>query len=65
MYAPLRVDHMRQVHGRKERLDQLLAELAFHETVGRDLARVAAVDGQLERNAFHKWNGQRILHVAR
>ena len=31
------VDHVRQVHGREELLDELLAELALHERVRRDL----------------------------
>jgi hypothetical protein len=52
-----RVDHVREVHLSCEKLlDQLLAKLALHERVGRDLANIAGTTsivarlaGQLEK----------------
>src|SRR5215510_11617466 len=44
--SPRSVNHMGQVHTRKEHLDQLLPKLTLHERIGRnhpDVARTAAV----------------------
>ena len=64
------VDDVRQVHRREELLDQLLAELALHERVGRDhpdVARPVAApsggDGQVEEPLGER-HAERVLPVA-
>ena len=59
---PAGVDDVRQVDTREELLDQLLAELALHEAVGRDLPREAALHRERD-DSFQERHGQRILHV--
>ena len=49
-----RVDHMGQIDIREKLLDQLLAELALHERVGGDLARVAGTVRRRPRMASWK-----------
>ncbi len=53
-----------QVDGRQVLLDELLAELALHERVGRDLADVAALARELEE-ALAERRGQRVLAGSR
>ena len=61
--APLVSMTWGEVDGGDELLDELLAELAFHEAVGRDLAGVAAGDGE-DSYAFEEGHGQGVLPVA-
>ena len=66
---PRGVDDVRQVHRREELLDQLLAELALHERVGRDHpdepGRSAVVTGEGEvEEPLGERHAERILPVA-
>src|SRR5262249_24947676 len=45
--SPGSVNHMGQVHARKELLDQLLPKLALHERIGRDHTDIACTEAVL------------------
>ena len=61
--GPARVDDVREVCLRKKLLDELLAKLALHKRVGRDLPGESACRAQLE-DVLHEGDSERILHVA-